>query len=342
MPQKATAAQIDRATGALLGVAIGDALGMPSQTLAPDEIKTHYGAITSFVEPFEGHPVSHGLRAAMITDDTEQTLLLAQRLIADPEFFNAEIWAKALLDWEASVKERGLFDLLGPSTKRSLEALLKGVPVDQTGRKGTTNGGAMRISPVGIATPVEPMALFIDQIEMTCRLTHNTAEAIASAAAVAATVSAGVDGASFDQAVPLALAAAEEGGKRGFMRGKVDMAARINFALDIAANDPKNLAKECGTSVASSESVATAFGVVRIAQNDPWQAAILSANIGDDTDTIGAIATGMAGSCAGAAVLPDAIVSEVTKANGLDLAPLVTDLLRIRDQRRPSSQSSDK
>lgn len=55
---------VDRAEGALYGLAIGDALGMPSQTLPLDAIRAHYGRIEGFLAPFEGHPISHGLLAA--------------------------------------------------------------------------------------------------------------------------------------------------------------------------------------------------------------------------------------------------------------------------------------
>ena len=51
------------------------------------------------------------------------------------------------------MRARGSLDLLGPSTKRALTALLAGADIDQAGRFGVTNGAAMRITPVGIATP---------------------------------------------------------------------------------------------------------------------------------------------------------------------------------------------
>ena len=56
-----------------------------------------------------------------------------------------------------------------------------------------------------------------------------------------------------------------------------------------------------GTGVASQQSVPAAFAVLEVAEGDPWQAAVISANLGGDTDTIGAIAAGMAGACAGMA-----------------------------------------
>jgi ADP-ribosylglycohydrolase len=131
--------------------------------------------------------------------------------------------------------------------------------------------------------------------------------------------------------VPEALAAARAGNARGTAVGEADMAGRIALALEIAAaGDEADLARRIGTSVASRESVAAAFGVVRLAQGDPWQAALIAANIGDDTDTIGAIACGMAGACCGAAALPKDRVEQVLSVNGLDLAPVVAGLLALR------------
>jgi ADP-ribosylglycohydrolase len=323
----------NRALGALLGGALGDAMGMPSQTLTRAQIAARYGRITGLVAPYAGHPVSHGLKAAQVTDDTEQTLLLAGLVVASPDVFDALSWAQALLAWEADVQARGLLDLLGPSSKRALLALLAGESIEQTGRAGTTNGAAMRIAPVGIATMVEPLSALVDQVEAACRVTHNTAEAISAAAAVAAVISAGVQGATFEQAIPLALAAARLGAGRGYLQGDVDMAGRIQAALDLAATGPDvaAFAEAIGTSVASHHAIPAAFGVLRMAGGDVWAAAIMAANIGDDTDTIGAIACGMAGACAGADALPVEPVAKVIQANGLNVLPIVQGLLRVRD-----------
>ncbi len=85
-----------------------------------------------------------------------------------------------------------------------------------------------------------------------------------------------------------------------------------------------------GTSVASQESVPAAFAVVEVAGGDPWQAAVISANLGGDTDTIGAIAAGMAGACAGMSRLPQ---EHVARLRGIDLnevRALAADLVAAR------------
>lgn len=326
--------QLDRALGALTGVAVGDAMGMPSQTFPRDQIVAAYGRITDFIAPIAEHPVSHGLSAAMVTDDTEQTLILADFVLAHPARFDDIGGADALIRWEADVRARGLRDLLGPSSRRALDALRAGAPASETGLTGTTNGAAMRIAPVGIACPATDTCALVARVAEACRVTHGTREAIGAAAAVAMVISQGIEGADFDAALPRALEAARLGSAIGAEVGEVDMAGRIGLALALAVeSDEATLAREVGTSVASRASVAAAFGVVRLANGDPWQAAVIAANIGDDTDTIGAIACAMAGACRGLSAFPQSKVEQVLSANALDFVPTARGLLALRAQR---------
>ena len=324
--------QLDRACGALAGIAIGDALGMPSQTLSREDIARRYGAITNFVPPYPDHPVSHGLGAAQVTDDTEQTFLLADRLIKDGGMIDETLWAQDLLDWEADMRERGLRDLLGPSSKAALDAILNGVPATETGRLGTTNGAAMRIAPVGIATSYTDMNAFLARVVRACRMTHNTGEAIAAAAAVAAVVSAAIEGQTFDAALNTALGAARDGQKFGYHEGHCDIAGRISAALSLAGRgvSPLEFAEQIGTSVASHESIPAAFGVALLSGGDPWKAAVIAANIGDDTDTIGAISGAMTGSCSGLASIAPDVISTICEANDLPIEKTATGLLKLR------------
>ncbi len=260
----------------------------------------------------------------MVTDDTEQTLLLADLLLHG---FTDQAWAQALLDWEQGIRARGLRDLLGPSSKRALTALLNGTPASETGLTGTTNGAAMRIAPVAIATPASDLPALVTAVARTCRVTHNTAEAIAAAAAVAAVISCGIDGASFAETLPAALEAARLGATMGAPVGEKDIANRIGVAL---GQTTETALAALGTTVASHHAIPAAFGVVQLANGDPWQAALIAANIGDDTDTIGAIACAMAGACAGLDAFPPGKLARVTETNRLDLAPLAARLLSQR------------
>ena len=185
----------ERATGALYGLAIGDALGMPTQALPRAEIVARYGPLIGGFEAGPAdHPLAAGLPAGSVTDDTEQAVLVGQLLAESGGRPDGAELARRLIAWEDGMRARGSLDLLGPSTRQAIAALLAGAPPGQAGRHGTTNGAAMRITPVGIATPAGDPDLLTDRVVAVSEVTHNTGVALAGAAAVAAAVSAAIDG----------------------------------------------------------------------------------------------------------------------------------------------------
>lgn len=325
----------DRALGALVGGALGDALGMPTQLLSPARIAELYGHIEGFIAPFADHPVSKGLPAGTITDDTEQALLLGRILVESGNRFDHARWVNALLDWERDVKARGSYDLLGPSTKRAIDAINNSIPAEEAGRSGDTNGAAMRIAPVGIMMPLEPLDALVAKVAETCMATHNTSIAIASAAGVAAAISRGVAGGDWRAASDNAITAARRGATLGHWATGGDIAARIAWAQELvrgkATKDAIQLIIDLvGTGVASQESVPAAFAVLEVAGGDPWQAAVISANLGGDTDTIGAIAAGMAGACTGFSRLPQNRIANLKGIDMTGVSALAADLVVAR------------
>ena len=186
-----------RARGALCGLAIGDALGMPTQMLSRPQIVARWGTLLAGFEPAPpGHPIAAGLPAGTVTDDTEQAILLGRLLVRGHGAVDTRELAQALISWERDMAARGSLDLLGPSTKRAVAAVLAGVPPEEAGASGTANGAAMRIAPVGIAVNLDlpdprravrpALSTLTDQVEAASRVTHNTGVALAGAAAVAA------------------------------------------------------------------------------------------------------------------------------------------------------------
>ena len=114
-----------RARGAMYGLAIGDALGMPTQMLSRPQIVARWGAFLTGFEPAPpGHPIAAGLPAGTVTDDTEQAVLLATLLIEGHGAVAPRELAEALVRWERDMAARGSLDLLGPSTKRAVAAIL--------------------------------------------------------------------------------------------------------------------------------------------------------------------------------------------------------------------------
>jgi len=329
--------QQDRARGALYGLAIGDALGMPTQLLSRKQIVDRWGQLLTGFEPApDDHPIAAGMPGGAVTDDTEQATLLGRLLVSGHGRVDPAQLAAGLLDWERDMAARGSLDLLGPSTKRALEAVQAGTPPAEAGSHGDTNGAAMRIAPVGVATSAADLPALVDRVQQASLVTHNTSIALAGAAAVAAAVSAGIDGASVAAATGMAIAAARLGGQRGHWTAGADVAARIDWAAGLVAGAGPRQAAELiytliGTSLATQESVPAAFAVLSAVPDDPWGACLLAASLGGDTDTIAAIVGAISGACHGLAAFPvDAI--KVVDRNGLELSALADALLELRVQ----------
>src|ERR1700744_3088545 len=95
----------DRARGALYGLAIGDALGMPTQLLSRQQITARWGPLLAGFEAAPpGHPIAAGMPAGAVTDDPEQAVLLG-RLLAQGPVDPREL-AGALVAWERQMEER--------------------------------------------------------------------------------------------------------------------------------------------------------------------------------------------------------------------------------------------
>jgi len=310
-----------RARGALYGLAIGDALGMPTQMLSRDEIREHWGGHLRGFEPAPpGHPIAAGMPAGAITDDTEQAVLLARLLVRGNGTVNPRELAQALVSWERDMAARGSRDLLGPSTKRALAAVLAGTPPEEAGASGATNGAAMRIPPLGIAVPLSLPEALVDRVVAASYVTHNTGLALAGAAAVdAAGIAAG----------------------RGRWVAGADVGTRIEWATSLVTGREQAEAAELiytlvGTSLATQESVPAAFAVLAAVPDDPWQACLLAASLGGDSDTIAAMTGAVSGACHGVEAFPPE-ARAVIDAHGLGLAALADDLYALRSAAAPPS-----
>ncbi len=324
-----------RAQGALYGLAIGDALGMPTQMLSRAEIRDRWGPLLpGFVPSPPGHPIAAGTPAGAVTDDTEQAILLGRLLVMGRGTVDPRELATALVCWERDMAERGSLDLLGPSTKRAVAAVLAGTPAAEAGATGATNGAAMRIAPVGIGMAPGDLPTLVDRVVMASSVTHNTGIALAGAAAVAAAVSAGVSGAGIAQATALAVQAARLAAGRGHWVAGADVAARIDWATDLVAGREETEAAELlytlvGTSLATQESVPAAFAVLAAVPDDPWRACLLAASLRGDCDTIAAMAGAVAGACHGVGAFPAGAIATID-GQGLGLAALADDLHALR------------
>jgi len=330
--------RFSRAYGALAGLALGDALGMPTQAMSPQQIQTVYGHVTGLVDGDKSQPYAPGMAAGSVTDDTEQALLIASLLLKGHGSglnLDASEFSHALLAWEDSMIERGSLDLLGPSTKAALERVRAGENPLRVGGEGTTNGAAMRVTPIGIAASTSDRQLFADAVWSSCQVTHATRQGFQSAALVAAAVSLGIDAGAADVTDLLwkAVAFVRSLPERGAWSPEPDVVAATHRALKLAAQPASSLewlAGQIGTSVASAQAIPMAFALLA---RDPSPRALLqAANLGGDTDTIGAIAGAILGASLGVEVFDAYGLAQVEQVSQLDLPSVATDLLALRDR----------
>ncbi|MCL1981497.1 MAG: ADP-ribosylglycohydrolase family protein, partial [Clostridiales bacterium] len=160
-----------RAFGCLAGAAAGDAIGAPASFLTRAEIKRTYGCIGGFLD------------AADITDDTQETMIIAELLIRDGEFCE-DAFCLAMKNW-ALEKKMLESDLIGPSTRRFLASLIEGKDPREGAKTSDTNGSAMRVAPVGIKY-WRDMDLCVKAAARSSLPSHGSAPAVAAACAVAA------------------------------------------------------------------------------------------------------------------------------------------------------------
>lgn len=330
--------RFSRAYGALAGLALGDALGMPTQAMSPQQIQTVYGHVTGLVDGDKSQPYAPGMAAGSVTDDTEQALLIASLLLkghGSGLSLDAGEFSHALLAWEDSMIERGSLDLLGPSTKAALERVRAGENPLRVGGEGITNGAAMRVTPIGIAASTSDRQLFADAVWSSCQVTHATRQGFQSAALVAAAVSLGIDAGAADVTDLLwkAVAFVRSLPERGAWSPEPDVVAATHRALKLAAQPASSLewlAGQIGTAVAAAQAIPMAFALLA---RDPSPRALLqAANLGGDTDTIGAIAGAILGASLGVEVFDGYGLAQVEQVSQLDLPSVATDLLALRDR----------
>ncbi|MBI1174039.1 MAG: ADP-ribosyl-[dinitrogen reductase] hydrolase [Sideroxydans sp.] len=152
----------DRALGAYLGVAVGDALGATVEFMLPREIRHLYGVHCEIVG---GGWLK--LKPGRVTDDTEMSLALGGALIAAGGW-DAYAVADAFVAWLKS-KPVDVGNTCRRGIQRYMMVRSLSGPVSES---DGGNGALMRISPLVLATLNDDMAFRRQALEQ-AHITHN-------------------------------------------------------------------------------------------------------------------------------------------------------------------------
>jgi len=267
----------ERYRGALLGLAIGDALGaqvefMPRGTFPP-------------VEDFRGGG-PHDLGPGEWTDDTAMALCLAESLVETGRFDPVD-QLRRYLRWyrEGYLSPKGYCFDIGNTTRRALERFAKtGEPYPgPTDAHTAGNGSLMRLAPVALFFAAEPEKA-IHYAALSAKTTHGAPQAVDACRYFAGLL---------------------VGTLRGVPREKL-LSPCYSPVPGLWEESPLHLAKAClsagGYVVDTLEAALWAFG----RGHDFKEAVLLAVNLGDDADTVGAVTGQLAGAYYGEAGIPAA------------------------------------
>ncbi|WP_375001121.1 ADP-ribosylglycohydrolase family protein [Aeromicrobium sp. CTD01-1L150] len=333
--------------GSLAAGCIADALGAPTEELSRRQIQKAFGGyVTDFHAPLPEAPYAKGRKAAQITDDSSQMLMLAQLLASRGNALSAADMADLLVRWSANPNYFPHF--AGPTTRAAIERLARGDDPLKVGRsgsimtQGSSNGAAMRVAPIGLFHHADPRGL-LEAAYTSCVPSHNTTAGVAGATAIAAAVARACSpGVELTDIVKSAVEAADEGARIGCERGRdvpgASVPRRIERAaqLAVAARDDTHaielISDEIGVGLPAAEAVPAAIGFFVAGAGDPIRVAQLAANAGGDSDTIGCMGAAVAGAYRGIEAIPTEVIGEVETANDLDLADVAAQLLSAARQ----------
>lgn len=271
----------DRAVGALLGLAVGDAVGTTLEFRARDS----YEPLTDMVG---GGPFR--LPAGTWTDDTSMALALAESLAERGGLDAADLMARFVRWWrDGAYSPTGACFDIGIATRAALSRFERtGDPfAGSTDPMAAGNGSLMRLSPVAIWGVSAGEAAMREAARAQSRTTHAAPACLDACEAYALILHAAIGGAGFEEAVaagagvtdaePIGpiLARSWRGRTRAAIRSSGYVAHSLEAALWCVA----------GT------------GTFR-------DAVLLAANLGDDADTTAAIAGQLAGALYGACGIP--------------------------------------
>ena len=163
----------DRYRGALLGLAVGDALGTTLEFKAP-------GTFRPITDMIGGGPF--GLEPGQWTDDTSMALCLAESLIEKRSFDPADQMERYCRWWqEGYLSSTGTCFDIGITVRKSLESYLRsGEPfAGSTDPFTAGNGSLMRLAPVPLAFR-RNIELAIHNAAQSSRVTHAAPTSLAA------------------------------------------------------------------------------------------------------------------------------------------------------------------
>ena len=198
----------DRARGAIVGLACGDALGAPVEFESRDTIASRFPTglrdFTSggWMEVVPGE----------LTDDSRMMLDLADSLVGNRQVDLDDLGRRFVAWADEAPKD------IGNTTRLAIDLLRSGVPWSEAGQraldtmgssKAASNGSVMRCAPVAVRFRSDPVQLRTVSVD-TSRITHAEPRCVWSCVAINQAIAHGLNGCPPDELMGAALAGIEQ------------------------------------------------------------------------------------------------------------------------------------
>lgn len=286
--------------GTIIGVAIGDALGMPTEGMSPENIKKKFGAINSYRSPkFKSF---HNLKKGQWTDDTQLTMAIGKSIINNKGINFEDIAKEHINSFQGD--RRGW----GKATINGCQLILSGTNWWSSGTKNAAgNGPPMKISPIGILYGMGIINKFelINACSNISRMTHGDIRATLAAIAQAYLIGIAIK-------LPYEVFSYELEHIPEFIKGIEDIFyededeygsfySSLSKAIDMArqAKSDNEIRVEIGIGPFVNESVAFTYAMLLKYHKDPKECIEKIIAQGGDADTTASIAGAILGAIHG-------------------------------------------
>jgi len=293
-----------RFVGLIIGTAVGDSLGLPSEG-----IKRKTLAKLKWARNLKHRFI---FSKGMISDDTEHTLFVTQSLIMhsdDPDKFQKAL-AKKLRWWLISLPAG-----TGMATGISIIKLWLGISPKKSGVFSAGNGPAMRSAIIGARFFDKPVDMQ-KYVKRSTIITHSDPKAFIGAMAIslcAAETMLKKDGEMIDRGklfMKLVMIPEKEDKEWAQLVTKMDVSLKKNMSVkDFAAE----LGLDAGIGGYIYHTVPVAIYSWLRHEGDFHAALTESIRLGGDTDTVGAIVGALAGEYSGEAAIPKKWITDIVE-----------------------------
>ena len=289
MPDTDAPSLLDRFRGCLLGLAVGDAVGAPFEGLSSETIYRDFGSISRLISQLELDEIQY-------TDDTQMTIGVCECLL-QKKSIDADCLTQCFkLNYDPG---RGY----GQGVQQILDAMSRGEDwkhLVRTQFPGGSfgNGAAMRVAPIGLAF-FDNVARLRSQAEESAKVTHLHPL--------------GIDGAVLVASAIALLVQSREFNAKEFFAQLHDVAATEEFQwqLKTAGRLGADEMISFGSSLPAHRSVTTAITCFTGSANSYVDTISRAIALGDDTDTVAAIAGALSGAYLGINAIPEHLLEKL-------------------------------